>query len=99
MQLTPEYAAAALFFMLIVLSTAWRRGRIRRAVRDLPTPMQRLLGPEPLFMPPPDGRLPDALRDYAALHRRTRWVQLVLWTVAFCWIAYVVYHALKGPFA
>ncbi|MDO6730666.1 hypothetical protein Q4577_11600 [Marinovum sp. 2_MG-2023] len=96
MQLSPETAAIALFAMLVIGSSHWRRRRIRRAMRGLPTRMQRLLGPDPLFLPPPDDRLPDELRAYAALHRRSAWVQYVLWGLAFVWIGYIIYSVLKG---
>lgn len=96
MQLTPEMAALAFFALLVMGSAQWRRGRIRRAMRDLPTRMQRLLGPDPLYLPPQDTPLPEGLHAYAALHRRTRVVQLVVWGLAFLWLGFVVYSVLKG---
>lgn len=95
MQLSPEMAAFALFGLLVMGSAQWRRSRIRRAVRDLPTRAQRLLGPDPLFVPPADA-VPDELQDYAALHRRLRLVQLAVWGLAFLWLGYVLYSVLKG---
>ena len=88
-------AALAFSAMLIYLPTAWRRSRLRRAVRDLPTPMQRLLGPEPMYEPP-TGTLPEGLRAYAALYRRTARVQFVFWGLAALWLAYVAYSAFEG---
>ncbi len=96
MPMSSNHALITVFAMLIVLSTMWRRRRLRRAVRDLPTRMQRLLGPEPLFIPPPDDRLPDDLRAYAALHKRTRWVIYLCWTVAAAYAAMIVFSVLKG---
>jgi len=96
MQLSPQTAAFAFFALLVMGSAQWRRGRIRRAVRDLPTRMQRLLGPEPLFTPPSEGELPEGLRRYAALHHRTRWVQRAIWALAFLWLGYTLYSVLKG---
>lgn len=96
MQLSPEMAAFALFAMLVMGSAQWRRSRLRRAIRDLPTRAQRQLGPEPLYQPPAAAELPEELRRYAALHRRTRRVQLVVWGLAFLWLGYTLYSVLKG---
>ena len=45
---------------------------------------------------PQDTPLPEGLHAYAALHRRTRVVQLVVWGLAFLWLGFVVYSVLKG---
>ncbi len=96
MQLSPEMAALALFALLVMGSAQWRRSRLRRALRDLPTRERRRLGPEPEFLPPADDSLPEGLQSYAALHRRTRRVQQLVWGVAFLWLAYILYSVLKG---
>ncbi|MDK3074237.1 hypothetical protein QO034_14050 [Sedimentitalea sp. JM2-8] len=96
MPISPNRALFAVFVMLIVFSTIWRRNRLRRAVRNLPTRMQRLLGPEPQFQPPPDDALPDGLRAYAALHRRTRWVIYLCRAAAAFFAALILFLALKG---
>lgn len=96
MPMSSNHALFAVFTMLVVLSTMWRRRRLRRAVRDLPTPMLRLLGPEPYYIPPPDDRLPEGLRAYAATFKRTRWVIYLCWTVAALYAALIVFLVLKG---
>lgn len=96
MPMSPNHALFAVFAMLIVFSTIWRRNRLRRAVRNLPTRMQRLLGPEPDFLPPPDDTLPDDLRAYAALHKRTRRVIHLCWAAAALFAALILFLALKG---
>ncbi|WP_417603850.1 hypothetical protein [Primorskyibacter flagellatus] len=95
MPMSSNHALFAVFTMLVVLSTMWRRRRLRRAVRDLPTRMQRLLGPEPLFSPPPDDDLPDGLRSYAALHKRTRLINYACWAIAALYAALIVFLLLK----
>ena len=74
----------------------WRRRRLKRAARDLPTLMQRMLGPEPAFKPPADP--PEALQRFAHLHSRTRQVEWVIRGGALLWLAYVVFLLLKGTF-
>jgi hypothetical protein len=74
----------------------WRRRRLKRAARDLPTLMQRMLGPEPAFDPPADP--PEALQRFAHLHSRTRQVEWVIRGAALLWLAYVVFLLLKGTF-
>lgn len=74
----------------------WRRRKLKRAVRDLPTLMQRMLGPEPAFDPPSDP--PDALQRFAVLHDRTRRIEWVIRGVAVLWLAYVVFLLLRGTF-
>jgi hypothetical protein len=74
----------------------WRRRKLKRAVRDLPTLMQRMLGPEPAFEPPKDT--PDGLQGFAVLHHRTRRVEWIVRGLAVLWLAYVVFLLLKGTF-
>ena len=73
---------------------SWRRRKLKRAVRDLPTVTQRQLGPDPSFDPPTD--LPKGLGPYAALHARTRKVELAVRGLALAWLVYVLYLATKG---
>lgn len=72
----------------------WRRRKIKRAMRDLPTRMQRLLGPEPLYQPPADA--PDGLAGFRALHDRTRRVEIAVRILAGLWLAYVLFLVLRG---
>lgn len=74
----------------------WRRRKLKRAVRDLPTLMQRMLGPEPVFALPKDP--PDGLQGFAVLHDRTRRVEWIVRGLAVLWLAYVVFLLLKGTF-
>ena len=74
----------------------WRRRRLKRAARDLPTLMQRMLGPEPAFEPPANP--PEGLQRFAHLHSRTRHVEWVIRGAALLWLAYVVFLLLKGTF-
>lgn len=74
----------------------WRRRKLKRAARDLPTLMQRLLGPEPAFEPPADP--PEGLQGFARLHDRTRRVEWIIRAVALLWLGYVVFLLLKGTF-
>ncbi len=90
----PEYSLLAVFFMLVIGASHWRRTRLRKAVRNLPTRARRLLGPEPEFLPPPEPT--DDLRPYAALHLRTRRVMHGVWALGFVWLAYVLFLLLKG---
>lgn len=85
----PEFSLMMLAVMLIIGAKGWRERRLRRAMRDLPTLLQRQLGDGPDYAPPPD--LPDELTDFAALHRRTERVQTVIWVLAGLWLAYVLY--------
>ncbi|MFW2541076.1 hypothetical protein ACN2XU_00445 [Primorskyibacter sp. 2E107] len=90
MQMSPFYSLFGVFLMLWMGALHWRRKRIRKAMRDLPTRLQRLLGPEPDFAPPPD-KLPEGLNSYASLHRRTGRIQRGLWGVALLWLAYILF--------
>ena len=84
---SPTYSLLAVFIFLVIGSSGWRRSRIRKARRDLPTAMQRQLGPDPMFDPPDDP--PEGLQDYAAMHRRTARVQYAAWALGFAWLAWV----------
>ena len=92
MQMTPEWSLVMVAVFLVMGASNWRRRRLRRATRDLPTRLYRLLGPEPDFDPP--ETLPEGLDDYAALHRRSLRVQHVVWGLACLWLVYVAYLAL-----
>lgn len=88
MQPTPLYSLFAVFIMIWLGAQHWRRNRLKRAVRDLPTRLQRQLGPEPNF-PPPTDDVPDELAEYAAYHRKTARIQRGAWLMALAWLAYV----------
>ena len=94
--MSPQMSLFALSAFLIMGSANWRKRRIRRAVRDLPTRAQRQLGPDPYFDPPehPDS---EALQSYANLHRRSLRIVHVCWALAFVWLAYVLYLLAGGP--
>ena len=84
----PYILLFGLGFALFIGGKSWRRRKLKRAVRDLPTRMQRALGDEPNYDPPED--LPDGLESYAALHRRSELVMYGVWAVAFLWLAYAL---------
>lgn len=93
---SPIFVLLMLSGALIMGGSSWRRRRIRKAVRDLPTPMMRLLGDEPLFEPPATDDLPEGLRAYADQHRRLARIEKIIWALAFCWLAYVLVLVLRG---
>ena len=90
-----EMVLFAVFAMLVVGSQTWRRRRVRRAARDLPTRVQRMLGPEPEF-DLPEGPLSEDLAGFAVVKRRTLWVQRAVWGVAGVWGGFVAYLMLGG---
>lgn len=92
MQMTPELSLMMLAVVLIMGASNWRRRRLKRAARDLPTRLFRLLGPEPDYDPP--EALPEGLEDFAALHKRSLRVQHWVWGLALIWLLYVTYLAL-----
>ncbi|MBS0126431.1 hypothetical protein [Thetidibacter halocola] len=94
MQRNPHLILIGLSILLWLGAQNWRRRKLKRAVRDLPTRMQRLLGPEPSFDPPSEP--PEALAPYATLHASTRRVEWVVRGLALLWLAYVLYLELKG---
>ncbi|WP_157772668.1 hypothetical protein [Pseudoponticoccus marisrubri] len=87
--MSPEYVLFGVAVLIVILSSHWRRSRLRRAVRDLSTPARRQLGPEPEFEPPAGAATGD-LQAFAALHRRTKRIQHVCWGLALLWLAYVL---------
>ncbi|MGR3494170.1 hypothetical protein [Citreimonas sp.] len=87
--MSPASSLLAVSAFLMVGGSHWRRTRIRKARRDLPTRMQRLLGPDPTFEPPADP--PEGLRDYARLYRRTALIETVLWGLALAWMVFLAY--------
>ena len=90
----PYMLLFGLSIMLWLGAQNWRRRKVKRAARDLPTRMQRLLGPEPMFEPPSDT--PEGLGDYAALHTRTARIEWAVRGLALLWLAYVLFLVLKG---
>ena len=96
MRNNPAFILLAVSAFLWLGAQSWRRKKLKRAARDLPTRMQRLLGPEPAFEPPAD--LPDGLTGFKALHERTRRVEWAVRGLALIWLAYVLSLLLKGTF-
>lgn len=88
----PEFSLVMVAAFLLMGARNWRHRRIRRAVRDLPTMMQRQLSEAPEFLPPEDP--PKELETFAALHRRTERIEKTIWGLAILWMAYVAYLAL-----
>ncbi|SMX40738.1 hypothetical protein [Maliponia aquimaris] len=85
----PEYTLLMVSAFLVMGAKSWRQRRIRRAVRDLPTRLQRQLGEGPTYLPP-DEVTPD-LEPYVAVHRRTGRIEKLFWGLAILWLAYVAY--------
>ncbi|WP_136440104.1 hypothetical protein [Pacificoceanicola onchidii] len=98
MQPTPLFSLFAVFIMIWLGAQQWRRNRLKRAVRDLPTRLQRQVGPEPDYLPP-EGEIPEDLADYVALHRKTTRIQRGAWLVALAWLAYVGFLYVQREFA
>ncbi|MCC1491093.1 hypothetical protein [Cognatishimia sp. F0-27] len=94
MQNNPYILLFGLFFALWLGAQSWKRRKLRRAVRDLPTRMQRMLGPEPDYAPPADGT-PEEMQDYARLYRHVGRVQRVLWGAAVLWLVYVIFLVIR----
>ena len=92
----PAFILLAVSALLWLGAQNWRRRKLKRASRDLPTRMQRLLGPEPAFEPP--AELPEGLAGFASLHGRTRRVEWIVRSLALVWLAYVLSMLLKGTF-
>lgn len=90
------YSLFAVTIMLVIGASHWRRSKLRRAVRDLPTMTQRQLGPEPNFLPPNADELPDDLRSYAALHKRSRRIMHIVWSLGAAWLVFVLFLLLRG---
>lgn len=87
MQMTPEWSLMMVAIFLVMGSANWRRRRLRRATRDLPTRLFRQLGPEPEFLPPEE--LPEELQSYASLHKRSLRIQHGIWFLALVWTGWV----------
>ena len=96
MQSSPTYSLFAVTIMLVIGASHWRRSKLRRAVRDLPTMAQRQLGPEPEFVPPVSGNLSDDLLSYAALHKRSKRIMHVVWSFGAAWLVFVLLLLLRG---
>lgn len=93
---SPAMVLFAPSFALWLGARSWRRRRLKRAARDLPTKMRRLLGPEPDFLPPEgDGASPE-MTDFAKLHRKTRRVTTVFGLLACVWLLFAAFLALQG---
>lgn len=92
----PYILLFGLFFALFLGAKSWRHRKLRRAARDLPTRMRRLLGDAPEFVPPENP--PQELESYAILHRRTTVTMHIVWAVAFCWLAFAAFLVLRKFF-
>lgn len=90
--MTPEWSLVMVAIFLVMGASNWRRRRLKRAARDLPTRLFRLLGPEPELDPPDTPS--EGLEEYAALHKRSLRIQHGVWGLALLWLAYVAYLAL-----
>jgi hypothetical protein len=88
MQMTPEWPLMMLAVVLVMGASQWRRRRLTRAARDLPTRLRRMLGAEPDYDLPED--LPEGLQTFAKLQRRTLRVQNTVWGLAILWLGWVV---------
>lgn len=89
-----ESPALLLLAPAIVLwlgAQSWRRRRLKRAARDLPTRQRRLLGPEPEFLPPEDAPASPELSGFARLHRRTARVQYGIGALACLWLLFALW--------
>lgn len=91
----PHFLLFGLFFAIWLGAQSWRRRRLKRAARDLPTRLRRMLGPEPDYCPPPGDHLPAEMQDFARLHRRTARVQRALWGAAGLWLLFVIFLLLR----
>ena len=91
----PRVLLIGIFFALFLGAKSWRRKKIKRAARDLPTRLRRQLGDEPEFAPPEPA--PEGLEAYVALHRRSARVMYFVWGLAVLWLAYVAFLLLRGP--
>ena len=98
MQNNPYILLLGIFFAIWLGAKSWRRNRLRRAVRDLPTSSRRLLGPEPDYLPPSQDSAPPELAGYLRLHRRSGQIQKGLWGLAGLWLAFVIFLVLRKQF-
>lgn len=94
MRENPLFILLGISVLLWLGAQNWRRRKLRRAVRDLPTRTQRLLGPEPNYEPPTDR--PDAMIGYVTLFERTRRIEWGVRGLALIWLAYILFLSLKG---
>ncbi|SPF79596.1 hypothetical protein [Pseudoprimorskyibacter insulae] len=98
MQNNPYILLFGVYIALWLGAKTWRQNKLKRAVRDLPTAMRRLLGPEPDFTPPPSDRLPDGLADFARLYRRTELIRRSIRWIAGLWLLYSIFLVLRKQF-
>ena len=98
MQNNPYILLFGLFFAIWLGAKSWRGNRLRRAVRDLPTASRRMIGPEPLYLPPDTTEAAPELAAYQQLHRRTGQIQKGLFALAGLWLAFVIYLVLREQF-
>ncbi len=94
----PYILLFAVFIALTLGPRTWRRNRLRRAVRELPTTSRRLIGPEPNYLPPETENATPELASYQQIYRRTGYIQKGLWGLAGLWLAFVIFLALRKQF-
>lgn len=75
---------------------SWRRKQLKRAARDLPTRVRRLLGPEPEFLPPETAETSSEMAEYVRLHRRTRRIMNLFGLLACLWLLFAAWLVFKG---
>lgn len=92
----PYILLFGLFFALFLGAKGWRQRKLKRATRNLPTRLRRVLGEAPDFDPP--ETIPEGLEDFADLHRRTAVTMRLVWVVAFCWLAFAIFLVLRKQF-
>ncbi|MCT8159236.1 hypothetical protein [Pseudoruegeria sp. SHC-113] len=95
MQQNPYMLLFGLAAAIWLGAQTWRRRKLKRAVRDLPTLLQRQLGPEPDYLPPEHIAQTPELAAYARLHQRTARVQRALWGLAGLWLLFVIFLVLR----
>jgi hypothetical protein len=86
--MTPEWSLMMVAIFLVMGASNWRRRRLRRAARDLPTLLFRQLGPEPEFDPPETPS--EGLEGFSRLHKRSLRIQYGIWLLALIWMGWVV---------
>lgn len=93
MRNNPVFILLVIPALLWIGAQSWRRKKVRRAARDLPTRMHRLLGPEPDFAVPEDP--PEEMEGFVAEQARARRIEWGVRGIALLWLAYVLYLLLQ----
>jgi hypothetical protein len=95
---SPALVLLAPAIALWLAAQAWRRRRLRRAVRELPTRQRRLLGPEPEFLPPETdaAALAPEMAGYLRQRRRAGWLRAALRALAGLWLLFALWVLASG---